>query len=560
MNHKRFLIKISNILLVLLLLAACSAPASPTPVSPTSIAPTATASPADEATILQIVRDAGKVEPDRRKDEKKIIDQKVSEDGKTRYIYEKHDVVDTIDNVMYLGMNDDIIWPGSLVRGDRVNDFVYEPIAVARGPVTLSLSLESSMGTGPSITEQVDNPKLSTVRQGISDLLKKAVTKETRAPAKVEFNYQRVYEEDQMKLVLGTDVKYGAGKVNANFNWDSTAKKTKILARYRQIYYSIDIDPPLSGADLFAPSMTAPRLTAMLPPGSKPMYIAGVSYGMMALMFIETDASEENIKAALEAEYSGGADVKINGEVTAKNILENSSIKILVYGGSTAHLKNLETGYEGFKNVIEASSDFGPDSPGVPLLYKFRHLSDNTLALTTLTSQYTITRPIQILQDVRVTLVNITCTSNNNDWFFGKNKFQKIQIGYNAYNAKKGGVTEVIDEATKKKITIGNGNAIELYSTNDNIEWRPEAGESYKKSDLSFPIRFNTDPESYDSGRAYVTFRGYTKTDWKYAPRDVNGEMTVYFPDFLIGGGEHILYLNGSDGTLAIKFKIELVE
>ena len=542
MNRKQFLLQKSNLLLTILLIVSCSTPTPP----PTPIPPTATPSPADKTTITQIVKDACKVEPTVEKDEV-TSETKVSDDGKTRYIYETHNVVENIDSITYLGLNDDIIWPGNLVRGDKANNFVYEPIAVERAPIILSISLESSTSAGPCLSQRVDDPKLSTVRQGISDLLKKAVTDKTRVPAKVEFSYQRVYHQSQMKLILGTDVKYGAGKLNANFNWDSTTKKTKILARYRQIYYSVDVDIPVNPASFIVPSMTDDELRAAMPPGSSPMYIAGVSYGMMALIFIETDASEEDIKAALDAEYSDGANITINGKFTSKEILENSSIKILVYGGSTAELKNLETGYAGFKKVIEASSNFGPKTPGVPLLYKFRHLADNTLALTSLTSQYTLTKTIQLQQDVRVTLVSITCTSNNDGFPWGKNIFQEIQVGYNAHNATKNLEIEALDE-----------NGAEIFSIEN--KWRPTASQELAIGSVSFPVRFNTDPMSYDTRYAYITFKGYTRTDWAYSQKDVNGQITVYFPDFLKGGGEHTLVINGSDGALEIKFKIELVE
>jgi hypothetical protein len=45
----------------------------------------------------------------------------------------------------------------------------------------------------------------------------------------------------------------------------------------------------------------------------------------------------------------------------------------------------------------------------VPLTYKFRHLADNTLALVTLTSQYTLVKPLQVRQRVQVTVDDFEC-------------------------------------------------------------------------------------------------------------------------------------------------------
>ena len=118
-----------------------------------------------EAAIEAILADAGKVMP-LAPEQDEVTDIDTTVQGNYRYINEKHDVVDNIESIAYLGLNDDVIWPGSLVKGDRAHDFVYEPISFPRAPVTLSISLESS-STGNSITKTVDDPKLSTVRQGI---------------------------------------------------------------------------------------------------------------------------------------------------------------------------------------------------------------------------------------------------------------------------------------------------------------------------------------------------------------------------------------------------------
>jgi hypothetical protein len=368
---------------------------------------------------------------------------------------------------------------------------------------------------------------------------------------------------------LETDLKYGAGKLKANFNWDSTTKKNKILAVYRQIYYSIDVDTPMSGADFIAPSMTVPQLKAALPPGSRPMYIAGVSYGMMALMFIETDSSEENMKAALDAEYKGGAEVKINGEMTAKDILEDSSIQTIVYGGSTAGLRDLETGYAGFKKVIEASSNFGPDSPGVPLLYKFRHLTDNTIAQIPLTSQYTITTPVQIVQDVKVTLASITCTRLNDD-DGPPLDIDQIQVGLNAYNKKlpaKEPQEELI-ELQPMNVIYGEVPLTQIYykGTLNQIFWKAfERGNTWNAGQPSIYISFRTDPDLYDYEAAKIEFLGYAHDHDSFpTPMDDNdsayGDLTVSFRDFLANEGKHTLVITGTDFDLEVVVKIELVE
>lgn len=182
MNIRRFFLQAVDLLTILLLLVACSVPPTPktdVPPTETEIPAEASSTPieslTDKAEIIKIITDAGKIIAP---EELKVDDtpqNATSEDGKTQYVDTTYHVKDNIDSILYLGLNDDIIWPANLVKGKEADKFVYEPITVARAPVTLSLSLESSLSTGPSITQVVDDPKLSTIRQGISDLIKKVL-------------------------------------------------------------------------------------------------------------------------------------------------------------------------------------------------------------------------------------------------------------------------------------------------------------------------------------------------------------------------------------------------
>ena len=192
-------------------------PTTEPPIQPTTETPKTEFTREEVAAIEEIADDAGKVVPlAEEKDE--IIDSTTEDKGDFRYTYEKHDVVDNIDSVVYLGLNDDVIWPGSLVEGAHAHDFVYVPISVERAPVTLSISLEGSPATGGSLVQTVEDPKLSNIRQGISDLLKDAITEDTHVPARVDFNYKQVYNESQMNLFVGADVSYGAGSLDTRFN------------------------------------------------------------------------------------------------------------------------------------------------------------------------------------------------------------------------------------------------------------------------------------------------------------------------------------------------------
>jgi hypothetical protein len=516
----------------------------------------------ERAAIEHVVGRAGSLEK-LAEDRNVVSDGDEVRQGDFKYVQEKHDVVDNIESVYYLGLNDDVIWPGNLIEGTRAHDFIYQPISVDRAPVTLSISLEGS-STGEGLVQVVENPRLSTMRQGISNLLKKAITDDTRVPAKVEFNYQQVYSKSQMDLFLGVDVSYGAGSLDTRFDWSAASETNKILVKYKQIYYSIDIDTPNSPADFFDATQTVDEISAALPAGSFPLYIASVSYGLMAIMAIETRFSQDQMSLALDAAYSGTVDVQLGFGYTAKEVLQQSSLQIIVYGGSTAGLGEVELGFDGFMAVVGASRDFNNESPGVPLVYKFRHLSDNTLALITLFSQYTLMRPVQIIQRVKVTLDQFVCTKSADGWddpatsFNTKADVDRLYFGYNAYNRTDTKPDDQINPEPYYDMP-GYGACTEVYGYSDpGWGWQPGGGE-HKAVGQSFYLDFDT--ENYKFALARLDLAGYARDyDWTSGSEHSFGNKTIYGEEFLSNGGKHVVLIDGSDVTLEAHVTIELVQ
>jgi len=208
------------------------------------------AAPVDHSDDLaQLLTEAGMVVP-LGDEHDTVVDTSTEEEDGFRYTYEVHDALENMESVVYLGMNDDIVWPGNMVRGDHAHQFVYEPITAPRGPLTMSISMESA-AVGGDLSEVVQNPSLSTVRQGINNLVTRVFDENTHVPAQVDFSYQQVYSCSQMNMFVGVDVSYGAGDLESSFNWDQHEETTKIVAKYQQVYYSIDLDTPAAPVDLF---------------------------------------------------------------------------------------------------------------------------------------------------------------------------------------------------------------------------------------------------------------------------------------------------------------------
>jgi hypothetical protein len=282
-----------------------------------------------------------------------------------------------------------------------------------------------------------------------------------------------------------------------------------------------------------------------IPPGSRPLYVSTVKYGMMAYVCVESQYSYEVISAAVDASYNGEFDLDIHAGFTAEEIMRQSSIQIVVYGGSTLGLDNLETGFEGFLNVIEASRDFDKDSPGVPLVYKFRHLIDNTLALVTLTSQYTlIGNPVQLQQPVRITVERYVCTMADDEGVNNNPDMDRFYAWANAYNCVAPGNCNqfnVLDQeiygwATSDDVTMGVGD----------IHW----------ANKSIVLTFDT--YNYDFAYAKLKLKAYAR-DW-----DPTGSNETATSEIELTGndmfGPKEIWLYSSDFTFRVDLNIEAIQ
>ncbi len=491
--------------------------------------------------LAQILDEAGMVVPLGEEHDTVIETSEEEEDG-FRYTYETHDAIDNLESVMYLGLNDDIIWPGNIVRGDQAHQFVYEPIAAPRGPLTLSISMESS-SIGGDLHEDIAEPNLHNIRQGISNIVSRVFVENTHVPAQVDYTYQQVHSQSQMSLFVGMDISCGVAELESAFNWDQYSETNKIMVKYQQVYYSIDMDTPTSPRALFAGDANIDDLATAMPTGSRPLYVSSVKYGMLAIMCIETSFTEEQMELALDAAYSGAVDIELEFGYTAHEVLATSSIRIIVYGGSTQGIEEFD-GYESFMNIIAASTEFTETSPGVPLLYKFRHVADNTLALITLTSQYTICRPMRIAQQVRVSSIRFVCEwSNDDDPFYDADvDMDRFSITANAFNC-------IDDNDPGTQINPVN-ESIFYWSTSSYVEMH--AGSIFDAVG-AITLTFDTENADWDCARLELAAAG-RDYDWASGNEWAHGSLVMLGNQMF---GQHSITMYGADFRMRAEVLVE---
>lgn len=296
----------------------------------------------------------------------------------------------------------DVIYPGALIKGESILTGEYIPIIAKRKPPTISVSLQNISG---SPVQTIENPKLSTVREAVNSILSSEITGAT--PAKVSFEIQDVYSAEQLAIAVQGNYKNSTVNISTGFDFNKQDVRSRLLVKFLQIYYTIDIDLPEQPGDLFE---EVPDLDIF--GSSSPLYVSTVTYGRMVLFTVESNYSSFEIKAALDAAFSSAVQSgSISVDSRYSNIINSSTLKAYILGGSGSDAVRAVNGIEGIAGFISSGGNYSKDSPGAALSYKLRYLKGNSVANIILTSEYNVRQCQRVSNSYEVKLMHIECTN-----------------------------------------------------------------------------------------------------------------------------------------------------
>lgn len=299
--------------------------------------------------------------------------------------------------------NSATLWPGIVVQGNDAANGLLTPVGVDLAPVTFSLSLEN-ISAGP--VGEMAEPSLSSFRDARNGILAQGVTGAT--PASLDFEIVQVNSESQLSVALGANVNWPGGPdIAASFSFDSSSKKTKVLVNFTQAYYTVDVDTPNTPSDFFVAGTTVEQLKPWVSEGNPPLYVQSITYGRRVIFSIQTDRSATEIKAALEASYNGVV-ASGGGSVSTeyKQVLEESTIRAFVLGGSGDDATGAINGFDGLVEYIQNGGSYSSASPGAPIAYKLAYL-DNAVTKLAFTTDYAERECAKNRADVRFDLKEI---------------------------------------------------------------------------------------------------------------------------------------------------------
>jgi thiol-activated cytolysin len=314
------------------------------------------------------------------------LDHTVQEkDTEYNYKIDYYTVAAGYDDQIVLNPQTDVIYPGALIKGESILDGSYVPIPAKRMPITISTSLT---GSG-KVSVEVTDPKLSSVREAVNSLMNQSYDV---PPANMGFTIEQAYSESQVKLSLRASYS-GVVDVSGGFDYSNKKIKTRLVAKFIQNYYTLDMDLPSAPSDLFSGNVSETLFGTYMP-----MYVSSVTFGRMALFTIESEMEETQVRAFLQGSY---ASVNASASADFDALKASSTMKVYVLGGSGYDAGQSVDGFDAFKNYIKSGGNFSKTSPGAPISYKLRYIKDNTIGKIVFAASYPIRTAIPRTDNIR---------------------------------------------------------------------------------------------------------------------------------------------------------------
>lgn len=285
----------------------------------------------------------------------------------------------------------EILWAGSLIQGqshrDGLGSLLGLPIA-ERAPINVSIP---SLANDDNF-RRVDRPSQAEVDQAVGSMIGNATRSGLSTPSTIAFEMQTYHSERQSALQLGLSGRYLGYEASASGSIDREVSETTITAQFYQKMYEVVVEPPQSPGDFFSEDFTNARLQQQVDqgrigPDNLPVYVSNIVYGRMMMFSLTSTASEEEIRATMQAGYEsigGSGNVSLSAKQQA--ILRESKIKVTsIGGGAQATLDVIRSG-----NWADYFTDNAELSSASPLSYAFRNLGDGSIASVTETTDYNI--------------------------------------------------------------------------------------------------------------------------------------------------------------------------
>ena len=297
----------------------------------------------------------------------------------------------------------EMAYPGAIIYMNDYLDGSYNVVPSRRAPITLYTDFYDTAGEDVDLSEIVENVTSSGIANSINTLVNRKGTTQT---LDTEMTIAQFSSSEQLGFELNASASYGGFSGSGSFGFDRSDEKEKVVAQFMQRYFAVRIDGSkfLSPDDWFESPAEAERVLEKTVDRGPLLYVSSVVYGRCLYFGFESDHSEQEITAALQASYSGTGDFDADSTLEHKKVISDSKIKYVSIGGAADASGRIST-LEDFAELIN-------DPPsnldaGVPIAYVFRFVKNNKIAFVNVATEFTQRTCVAVTKGLEVQLSRV---------------------------------------------------------------------------------------------------------------------------------------------------------
>ena len=279
------------------------------------------------------------------------------------------------EHVVYSDYEDQI-YPGALIKGNSVANFNFNPVVgYTPKPIKVSVSLPAPAN---KVAATINSPSYTAMVQTVNNVLLNSALS-GGGFSKFNFNTKEFTYYDELKEFFASSVNTNAIFFNASTSGSTSikkiAKRTGLMAKFVQKNFTIDMDIPKSG------ELIDLNVDQQILGNYAPVYVSSVTYGRLGIITVESDADFEQLNQAFKKAFGilgivNGTNTMTQDEI---NLINAADIKVYLVGGQGAKAVQTINGYQNFLQYLGGGQTFTPQTPGVPISFSLRYLSDHAV-------------------------------------------------------------------------------------------------------------------------------------------------------------------------------------
>ncbi|MBI5716523.1 MAG: thiol-activated cytolysin family protein [Burkholderiales bacterium] len=307
-------------------------------------------------------------------------------------------MTDTPEKIVMLSPDRELLWPGALIQGRSHRDGLGAllPLTI-RERTAIKVSIPS-LATSNNF-RLVTVPDQAEVNQAIGSMIFSADSDNLTTPSSIQFTMHDYSSEESFALKAGLSGRYLGFSASASASVSTGANERTVMVYFVEKMFEVVVEPPQSPGAFFSAEFTRERLDEQIAmgrigPENPPVYVSNIVYGRVMAFTFTSSASTSEIKAALNAAYSGIFKLNASLSTEHERVLREGRVAITSLGGdAAATIEMINSGdWRKYFQTVDAQGRTvaAPLTSAYPISYTLRNLGDGSIAKVSETTNYDI--------------------------------------------------------------------------------------------------------------------------------------------------------------------------